>query len=146
MSGRCGDLRPVSQRSTPSPVSVRITRRQLLATIAAAAWLTAAAAVCPAVSRASGPLDPLVVDALRAKAYLFVNGQPRFDVVNVVQADTGWYVGHIKLRDVETETGTVILRQDAPPNGAMTLVAGPGTAFPAGRFPPAVENLILVYH
>jgi hypothetical protein len=38
-------------------------------------------------------------------------------------------VAFVKV-DGAGETGKVILRQDDPPNGPLTVVAGPGTAFP----------------
>jgi hypothetical protein len=94
----------------------------------------------------SRPSDEQIFQAIRPQnAYLFnPNGQPRFRITKVVQPQSGWYVVKIKLTDVQTETGTVILRQDNPPDGPLTLYAGPGTAFPPENvhLPDAVRRAL----
>lgn len=79
-----------------------------------------------------GPSEQQIQQALKpGHAYLFTSdGRPRFHVTKVIEAQPGWYVATIKLEDVQTEPGKVILRQANPPDGPLTVFAGPGTSFP----------------
>jgi hypothetical protein len=104
---------------------------------AAAAVVIAVVIIAVVVSWSSGPSDEAIDQAIKPQnGYLFKSdGSPRFDIVKVDSPQTGWYIASIKLRDVETETNQVILHQDDPPDGPLTLVIGPGTAFPPPSYP-----------
>jgi hypothetical protein len=96
---------------------------------------------------ASSPLSDEQVDQAlhRQSADLFrSDGQPRFKISNVVEAQPGWYVLTIALTDVQTEPNTVILRQGEVPDGPLTVYAGPGTDFPPEtiHLPDAVRRAV----
>jgi hypothetical protein len=114
-------------------------------------WLTGAAVAVLALrvmvgvlaSWRSGPSEAAIEQALKpVSAYLFrSDGSRRFDIVKVAEPQSGWYIASIKLRDVETETARVVLHQDDPPDGPLTVTEGPGTAFRHRRIPPRILSL-----
>jgi hypothetical protein len=94
--------------------------------------LTAALSVATAVSCAKPmPSNDQVLQAVQQSqpAYFDSSGRSKIHIVKVVEPQPGWYVASVKV-DGAGETGKVILRQQDPPNGPLTVVAGPGTSFP----------------
>jgi hypothetical protein len=114
------------------------------------------AAVCAAVvgvasigaSWLSGPSDREIIEALKSSdssSTMFRGGRPLFHVVDVDEAQPGWYVARIKRDDIELETGTVILRTDGSSGGSVTVYMGPGTAFPCKDLPEAVAEMVTCF-
>jgi hypothetical protein len=95
----------------------------------------------------SGPSDRQIIQALKSSdaSSLFQDGRPLFHVVNVDEAQPGWYVATIKRDDMELEPGTVILRTDQSSDGSLKVFMGPGTAFPCKSLPESVGSIVTCY-
>lgn len=120
--------------------------RRALTTRAAVITAVAALSIVAAVS--CGPAMPSDEQILRAvqqsqPTYFDSDGHSKLHIVKVVQPQPGWYVAAVKV-DEAGETGKIILRQQDPPSGPLSLVAGPGTAFPPEHvsLPDAVRKAL----
>lgn len=71
------------------------------------------------------------------------NNQPKFGILRVQEPLDGWYVVTIRVTGAG-QTGKVILRQTANPDNPLTVVAGPGTAFPRDQvyLPEKVRDIL----
>ncbi len=66
----------------------------------------------------------------RSASYLTdAAGQPTFGIVKTISPLAGWYVVSITIP--QSQPMKVILLQTNDPNNPLTVVAGPGTSFPA---------------
>jgi hypothetical protein len=101
----------------------------------AVASILALSVVTTSAGCSSGPPPEAIYEAMKPQdAYLFTSdGRPRFDILKVVEPQPGWYIASIKLRDVDVETARIVLKAVASTDNQLTVVEGPGTAFP----PPA---------
>jgi hypothetical protein len=106
------------------------------------------AVACLGAAWLSGPSDREIIEALRStdsSSTMFNNGRPLFHVVDVSEAEPGWYVAWVKRDDMELETGTVILRTDQSLDGSLTVLMGPGTAFPCKELPESVGEKVTCF-
>jgi hypothetical protein len=103
------------------------------------------AALSIVVSALSGPSDDDVIQALKRSesASIFKNGRPLFHVTDIDGAGSGWYVAKIRRDDIQLETGTVILQKGA--DGKLTVVMGPGTAFPCKSLVKSVAKRVVCF-
>ena len=80
----------------------------------------------------------------RSASYLTDSaGQPTFGIVKTISPLAGWYVVSITIP--QSQPMKVILLQTNDPNNPLTVVAGPGTSFPADvvSLPEAVRKATL---
>lgn len=103
------------------------------------------AALSIVVSALSGPSDDDVIQALKRSesASIFKNGRPLFHVTDIDGAGSGWYVAKIRRDDIQLEAGTVILQKGA--DGKLTVVMGPGTAFPCKSLVKSVAKRVVCF-
>jgi hypothetical protein len=111
-------------------------------TLASVVALTTSLATATSCA-ADVPSDAQILQAVQQKSpgYFDSNGYSKIHIVNVVEPQHGWFIAFIHV-DGAGETGKIILRQDNSPNAPLTVVAGPGTAFPPGSvsLPDAVRK------
>jgi hypothetical protein len=92
------------------------------------------------------PSDEQIQNAMKSKvAYLFkADGKPRFHVAERQEPEPNWYIVTIRLDDVATEPGKMVLHQDNPSNDALTIVAGPGSDLRSScrSFSPGVQKIL----
>lgn len=115
------------------------------ALLASAVGVAVIAGLSIAVSAFSGPSDDDVIQALKRSesASIFKNGRPLFHVTDIDGAGSGWYVAKIRRDDIQLETGTVILQKSA--DGKLTVVMGPGTAFPCKSLVKSVAKRVVCF-
>ncbi|BCZ21355.1 hypothetical protein MTY59_12100 [Mycobacterium senriense] len=138
--GHSADIAPVKVRRKTARVKLVIGACALIAVLLGVyVWAT------------RGVSDHQVERALKARsqtAYLFKSdGRPRFHITSSTEPEPGWYVVKLKLDDVDTEEGTVVLQQrQGSSDKQLNVIAGPGTAFPnecaSYVFPAAVHKMI----
>jgi hypothetical protein len=103
--------------------------------------LTARVAICvvaatvslvmSASCAANVPSGAQILHAVQQKSpgYFDSRGYSKIHIINVTEPQRDWFIASIHV-DGAGETGKIILHQDNPPNGPLTVVAVPGTSFP----------------
>ncbi len=128
----------VSHAAERRPVIFALIARALIC-VAVFGTSLASAATCAA----DVPSNDQILHAVQLESpeYFDSNGYSKIHIVNVKEPQPNWYVAFIHA-DGAGETGKIILRRDSPPNGALIVVAGPGTAFPGIVLPDAVHQAL----